>query len=110
MKSNDIKDLHQQTVADLRKQLVGLQQHVAMLRMKKAAGKPEKELPSRVSDDVARIKTVIREKELLAVVEAAAEKEAMVKAPTADKKETKKETKVTKKTVTKTKTETAGKK
>ncbi|MFH2118404.1 MAG: 50S ribosomal protein L29 [Candidatus Paceibacterota bacterium] len=65
MKTKDIKALHEQTIAQLQKQLIGLQQQLAQNRIKKHAGKLENtSLVKLGADDIARIKTIIKEKQM----------------------------------------------
>lgn len=62
MKRNDIKKLHQQPVVELSKQLLALQQEVALKRQEKRVGKLSNVRSiSRLTDDIARIETIIRE-------------------------------------------------
>lgn len=69
MKRNDIKNLHSMTVADLQKKLAEVAVQVAKVRLEKKVGRVAnvKQL-STLSDDIARIKTVIRQKEMEANV------------------------------------------
>ncbi len=65
MKSQQIKALHQKSMAELQSQLQDLQQQLAKARLELAAQKLEDtSLPDRLRKDVARIKTVITEKSL----------------------------------------------
>jgi len=59
MKQNDIKELHNKTVAELEKQLSDLSVELAQARLKKAAGKLQNTHIALLSDDVARVKTVL---------------------------------------------------
>ncbi|MBD3249980.1 MAG: 50S ribosomal protein L29 [Candidatus Pacebacteria bacterium] len=60
MKKNEIKELHQKTVAQLQAMLEPLQKELALARLQKAAGKLEDTaLVRRVADDIARVKTII---------------------------------------------------
>ena len=63
MKRNDIKALHQKTVAELEKMLTELNLSLAAKRLMKKAGRLENtsELKT-LSDDIARVKTIITEK------------------------------------------------
>ena len=64
MKRNDIKALHQKTVAELEKELVKLTNDLANMRLQKKVGKLDSVAKLKnVSDDIARIKTIITEKE-----------------------------------------------
>jgi len=64
MKSNDIKALHNKTIKELQIQLNELLMLLAKSRLEKRAGKLKNTHTALLSDDVARIKTVIRNKEL----------------------------------------------
>jgi ribosomal protein L29 len=67
MKSNDIKALHTKTTAELQQLVVELQQQLAKVRLEKAARKSSSgAVPSRISDDIARVKTVMTEQKLAA--------------------------------------------
>lgn len=73
MKRNDITALHGKEIAELKTQLVELQNEWFKAKLQKSAGKSEN--PAKIgqlADDVARIKTVIREKELAGNLEVAA--------------------------------------
>lgn len=59
MKRNDIKALHNKTVKELEAQLKDLLVELAQARLKKAAGKLQNTHTALLSDDVARIKTVL---------------------------------------------------
>lgn len=84
MKRNDIKALADKSVAELNKQLQELQLQVAKARLEKSVGKLENlRLVSSLSDDVARIKTVLREKQLA--------EETVKRTATKDKETTKKD-------------------
>ena len=63
MKRNDIKALHQKTVAELEKMLNELNLSLAAKRLMKKAGRLENisEINT-LSDDIARVKTIITEK------------------------------------------------
>ena len=67
MKSNDIKALHTKTIEELKVQLDDLLLLLATSRLQKRAGKLKNTHLSLLSDDVARVKTVIREKEMAEV-------------------------------------------
>lgn len=76
MKRDDIKELHQKDITDLVKMLDALKADLAQARLGKAARKPVAgPNPSRIADDIARIKTVIRHKELTAPAGVAPQKE-----------------------------------
>jgi ribosomal protein L29 len=65
MKRKDITALHDKTEKELNKMQQELQLQLAKSRMEKKAGKLENiSLVKTLADDVARIKTVIREKQL----------------------------------------------
>lgn len=67
MKRNDIKALASKSVAELHKMLHEQQVALAQARMAKIARKPlPGGLPSVISDDIARIKVTLTEKELAA--------------------------------------------
>lgn len=59
MKQNEIKALHNKTVEELEVQLKDLLVELAQARLKKAAGKLKNTHTSLLSDDVARVKTVL---------------------------------------------------
>ena len=62
MKANEIRSM---SVADLEKKLVELKKDLFMLRMKHATNHLDNPVKiSAVRSDIARVKTVIREKEL----------------------------------------------
>lgn len=64
MKRNDIKALHQKTVAELEKDLAKFNNDLANMRLQKKVGKLDSVAKLKnLSDDIARIKTVITEKE-----------------------------------------------
>lgn len=65
MKTNDIKALHDKSQAELKKELNTLMKDLAGMRLLAKAGKLDS--PAKLKNlrkDVARIKTVLREKEL----------------------------------------------
>lgn len=65
-KADDIKALHDQQPAELQSQLNDLQKQLAQARLKREAGKLEDTASiSRISDAIARVKTIMREKQLL---------------------------------------------
>lgn len=65
MKRNDIKALADKTVAELQQQLVDLQQAVTKAMQERAVGKlKDSRTTSKLADDIARVKTVMRVKEL----------------------------------------------
>ncbi len=59
MKNNDIKALHGKTIKELEVQLNGLLIELAQARLKKAAGKLKNTHTALLSDNVARVKTVL---------------------------------------------------
>lgn len=66
MKRNEIKALSQKTVAELDKELLKLSHDLANMRLQKKVGKLSSVSKLRnLSDDIARIKTVLTEKEML---------------------------------------------
>jgi large subunit ribosomal protein L29 len=65
MKRNEIKALSQKTVAELDKELLKLSHDLANMRLQKKVGKLSSVSKLRnLSDDIARIKTVLTEKEI----------------------------------------------
>ncbi|MFZ1721162.1 MAG: 50S ribosomal protein L29 [Microgenomates group bacterium] len=64
MKRNDIKALHTLDSAELQKKLSELQQQLATARLGHRVGKASVTTIARVRDDIARIKTVLREQQL----------------------------------------------
>lgn len=72
MKRNDITALQEKSITELRQQLSGLEKDLVKARLERSAGKLEN--PAKVksfSKDIARVKTVIREKQLSEAVLAA---------------------------------------
>lgn len=66
MKRNDIKALTEKTVAQLDKQLGQLLTELAKVRLEKKAMKLANiSLPRTLADDIARVKTELRRRELL---------------------------------------------
>ncbi|NCN87640.1 MAG: 50S ribosomal protein L29 [Candidatus Pacebacteria bacterium] len=66
MKRNDIKALKEKTDAQLTKQLSGLEIELAKARLEKKAMKLDNTtLPRTLADDIARVKTELRRRELL---------------------------------------------
>ncbi len=82
MKRNDIKALHTKTTEELQKQLNELRQELAQVRLARVVGKAALSKVRLVADDVARVKTVLHEKNLVAAIEAQleSEKEAQAEA------------------------------
>lgn len=67
MKRDAVKQLHQQTVPQLQQKLSELQQELVKARLALYAGKLEDvNQPAKLSDDIARVKTVMRQKQLIA--------------------------------------------
>lgn len=65
MKRNDIKALHQKTAAELDKELLSLNHELANMRLQKKVGKLSSVAKLKnLSDDIARIKTILTEKKL----------------------------------------------
>lgn len=64
MRSNDIKALHDKSTKELSVQLEELLMLLAKSRLEKKAGKLKNTHIAMLADDVARVKTVIRNKEL----------------------------------------------
>ena len=65
MKRNDIKALQQKTVAELEKTLLELGHDLANMRLQKKVGKLSSVAKLKnLSDDIARIKTILTEKKL----------------------------------------------
>ena len=65
MKRNDIKALHQKTVAELDKELAMMNRDLANMRLQKKVGKLSSTAKLKnLSDDIARIKTILTEKKL----------------------------------------------
>ena len=66
MTREEIKELHDKTVAELQSQLAEVRRELAKAKLEQAADKLEDiNLPAKLGDDVARIKTVLREKQLI---------------------------------------------
>ena len=64
MKAKEIKEIRTLSVADLEKKLDGLKKDPFMLRMQHATNQLDNPLQiAAVKKDIARIKTIIREKE-----------------------------------------------
>jgi ribosomal protein L29 len=65
MKRSDVKKLHGLSIAELQKKLVELTLHLAKAKLEKKVGKiANPRSVSMMSDDVARIKTVLKQKEM----------------------------------------------
>jgi ribosomal protein L29 len=65
MKKKDIQDLHHKTKGDLQNLMRKTQEELTKLKMDKQAGRLKNvHLPGAKRHDLARIKTVLREKEL----------------------------------------------
>ena len=64
MKAKEIKEIRTLSVADLEKKLDGLKKDLFMLRMQHATNQLDNPMQiAAVKKDIARIKTIIREKE-----------------------------------------------
>ena len=64
MKAKEIKEIRTLSVADLEKKLDGLKKDLFMLRMQHATNQLDNPMQiANVKKDIARIKTIIREKE-----------------------------------------------
>ena len=64
MKAKEIKEIRNQSVEELLKKLEGLKKDLFMLRMQHATNQLDNPLKiAAVKKDIARIKTIIREKE-----------------------------------------------
>ena len=64
MKAKEIKEIRSLSVEDLEKKLQGLKKDLFMLRMQHATNQLENPMQiAAVKKDIARIKTIIREKE-----------------------------------------------
>lgn len=69
MKRNDITALQSKEIAELEQQLTSLQTELVKARLERSAGQLQS--PAKVkslSDDIARVKTVMRQKQLAAAV------------------------------------------
>jgi large subunit ribosomal protein L29 len=65
MKRNDIKALHDKSAAELNKTLAELNHELANMRLQKKVGKLSSVSKLKnLSDDIARIKTILTEKQL----------------------------------------------
>jgi ribosomal protein L29 len=66
MKRNDIRALHDKTVAELQKQLGELQQERTKAKQELSVGKlADVRQTGKLADDIARVKAVIAEKEFI---------------------------------------------
>lgn len=71
MKQTQLKTLRKKSITQLNEQLSQLEQDLTKRSLELAAGKLDDiKLPSRLRKDIAQIKTVIREKELIAQAKA----------------------------------------
>ena len=61
IKTNDLRQL---SVIELNKKLLELERELVQARIAQRAGKPTKGNTKMLADDIARTKTIIREKEL----------------------------------------------
>jgi large subunit ribosomal protein L29 len=67
MKRNDITALHDKTSGELEQQLTELRKSLAKAKLELPAGKLEDtRLPGKIRDDIARVKTILREKQVSA--------------------------------------------
>lgn len=64
MKHNDIRALHKKTVAELATQSSELSKELARARLEKKAGRRPNTHIALIADDLARVKSVITQKEL----------------------------------------------
>jgi ribosomal protein L29 len=64
MKQNDVRALHDKTIAELQQQLIELQKERTKARLELSVGKlADVKQTSKIGDDMARVKTVISQKE-----------------------------------------------
>lgn len=67
MKRNDISALHEKTTGELEQQLQELRKSLAKVKLELPAGKlADTRLPGKIRDDIARVKTILTQKQLLA--------------------------------------------
>ncbi len=65
MKKKELKELRTKTVEELRKLIKKTQEELVGLKIEKKAGKlKDVHQPKKKSDDLARLKTILKEKEL----------------------------------------------
>ncbi len=64
MKQNDIRALQEKTIEELKAQVAELSKELARARLEKKAGRRQNTHIALLADDLARVKTVIRKKEL----------------------------------------------
>lgn len=65
MKRNDVQALHEKSVAELQKMLAEFQKKLATAKLQQAVGKLTSSAVLKVlSDDIARVKTVIQEQRI----------------------------------------------
>lgn len=77
MKRNDIKALHEQTVTELNSKLAEIVRSFDQARSENAAGKLKNTNSLyQLKKDIARVKTVIRQKTLVSLAQADSEKAA----------------------------------
>ena len=75
MKRNDIKALHDKNLAELNKILEEMLERLAKIRLEKSAGRLENTSSVKnLADDIARVKTIITQKQKLKALEAKAKK------------------------------------
>ncbi len=67
MKRKDITALHEMTTDELQQKLAELRKDLAKAKLELPVGKlADTRMPGKIRDDIARIKTVLREKQLAA--------------------------------------------
>ncbi len=64
MRRNDIKALHEKSITELQAQVVELIKQFAGARLEKKAGRRKNTHIALLADDIARVKTVLKKKEL----------------------------------------------
>lgn len=75
MKKNDLANLHQQSITELQAQVVKLEAELGKAQLQKSVGKLNNtRLMYTLRKDIAKIKTIIRSKELAAAATAASAK------------------------------------
>ena len=69
MKRNDITALNDQTLGELEQKLTELKKDLAKAKLELSVGKLEDvRLPSKIRDDIARVKTIMTEKKMASEV------------------------------------------
>ncbi len=76
MKKNDITALHSKTLKELQSQLAELSNSLARMRLAQKARKAGNTHAQLIADDMARVKAVLRTKELAALAAPASEAQA----------------------------------